>query len=143
MIALVLGALFAVITIAMVKDLSLPPRFFALAMVGLPIVYMGLAALAGDMQAIGLELLYGLPFLLVGVVCFRRGFKASGILVTAMWAAHAAYDVYHNMLVANAGVPGWYPALCLGFDLVIVVYLFFLVRWLPNYDISASQTPRR
>ena len=136
MVALVLGILVAVITIAMAKDLDLPPRSYAVGMVGLPLVYMLFALSVGDMRAMGLELAYGLPFIVAGVICFRRGFKGSGILVVALWGLHAAYDVYHHLLVANAGVPYWYPALCLGFDIMMVVYLLRLVSRQNGFDIT-------
>lgn len=140
MVPLVLGLLLAFIAIAMAKDLKLPLRAFALALAALPAFYMMFALLVGDLAALGLELLYGLPFIGIGILCYRRGFKASGFLVAALWALHAAYDVYHPMLVANAGVPGWYPVLCLGFDILIVSYLIGQVVRLPNFDIFPNQT---
>jgi hypothetical protein len=134
MVPLVLGVLLAVIAVAMAKDVKLPLRGFAVGMIVLPLVYMGFALLVGDMAAMGWEFLYGLPYFIVGVLLYRRGFAGSGLLVVALWALHAAYDVYHHALVDNAGVPGWYPALCLGFDLVMVVYLAVAVAKLPKFD---------
>lgn len=138
MVPFTLGLLLAGIAIAMVKDVKLSPRAYGVALVVLPAIYMLFAALAGDIGAMALEFIFGLPFFIVGLICARRGFKYSGLLVLGLWMAHAAYDVYHPMLVANAGVPGWYPALCFAFDLVIVVYLFMLVTKMPNYDITAE-----
>ena len=140
MVALVLGILLAIIAIAMAKDVTLPPRAFALAMLILPAIYMLFALLAGDGTAMAWELVYGLPFIGFGLLCFTRGFKASGILVVALWALHAAYDVYHHALVANAGVPGWYPAFCFGFDVMMVIYLARLVAHQKNFDIYASDS---
>lgn len=137
MVALTLGIIIAFIAIAMAKDLELPPRAFAVSLVALPGVYMLFALSVGDMAALGLELAYGLPYFVFGYVCFTRGFKGSGFVVTALWIIHAAYDVYHHALVDNAGVPGWYPAFCLGFDLMMVVYLTRLVARQKQFDIFA------
>ena len=136
MVALILGLLIAFIAIAMAKDVGLPPRAFALGMVVLPAIYMLFALMVGDMGAMALEFAYGLPYFVLGVICFKRGFKGSGLLVVALWAVHAAYDVFHHVLVANAGVPFWYPALCLGFDIMMVVYLLRLVSRQKGFDIT-------
>lgn len=136
MVALIIGLLLGFIAIAMAKDIDLPPRGFALALVVLPLVYMLFALMVGDGHALVLEFAYGLPFFIFGIVCFIRGFKGSGLLVISLWVLHAAYDVYHHMLVANAGVPFWYPALCLGFDMMMVIYLIRLVSRQRGFDIS-------
>lgn len=135
MVPLTLGIIIAFIAIAMAKDLQLPPRTFALSLLALPAVYMVFALSVGDMHAFGLELAYGLPYFVSGYVCFTRGFKGSGILVVALWMGHAVYDIYHHVLVTNAGMPGWYPAFCLGFDLIMVVYLSRLVMRQKQFDI--------
>lgn len=138
MVPFTLGLLLAGIAIAMVKDVKLPPRTYAIGMFVLPMIYILFALLGGDMAAMGVEFLYGLPFFLIAFICAKRGFKGSGLLVVALWALHAAYDVYHPVLVDNAGVPGWYPAFCFAFDLVMVVYVLMLVTKMPNYDIAAG-----
>ena len=139
MVAFVLGFLIAGIAIAMAKDVKLPPRGFAIGMAVLPAVYMLFALLAGDMRAIGLEFLYGLPFFIIAFVATKNGFKASGIVVVALWGAHGAYDVYHHLLVDNAGVPGWYPVFCLAFDAAILAYLSVMIFTLRDMDIIAGQ----
>lgn len=136
MVALTLGLLIAFIAIAMAKDVGLTPRAFAIGLVALPGIYMFFALMAGDMSAMALEFAYGLPYFIGGILCFKRGFKGSGLLVVALWAAHAAYDVYHHLLVANAGVPFWYPALCLGFDIMMVLYLARLVSRQNDFNIQ-------
>ena len=136
MVALILGLLIALIAIAMAKDIDLPPRGFALALAALPLFYMLFALMVGDGHAMALEFAYGLPFFILGTLCFIRGFKGSGLLVVGLWALHAAYDIYHPILVENAGVPGWYPALCLGFDMMMVIYLLHLVSRQSAFNIS-------
>ena len=136
MVALILGLLIAFIAIAMAKDVGLPPRAFALSLTVLPAIYMLFALMVGDLGAMALEFAYGLPYFMLGYLCFKRGFKGSGMVVVALWALHAVYDVYHHLLVANAGVPFWYPALCLGFDIMIVMYLLRLVSRQNGFDIT-------
>lgn len=139
MVPLIVGILIAIIAISMAKDLQLRPRAYAIALVALPCVYMMFGLSAGDIGATALEFAFGLPFFIIGYVCYKKGFKASGILVTALWALHAAYDIFHHMLVANDGVPGWYPAFCFGFDVMIIIYLARLVWQQPNFDINSER----
>ena len=136
MLSLILGLLIGFIAIAMAKDVEVKPRAFALGLAALPLFYMLFALMVGDIGAMALEFAYGLPFFVLGVLCFKRGFKGSGFVVIALWALHAAYDVYHHLLVANAGVPFWYPALCLGFDMMMVIYLLRLVTRQRDFDIT-------
>lgn len=143
MVPFTLGLLLAGIAIAMVKDVKLPLRSYGIALAVLPAIYILFALLAGDGAAMGWEFLFGLPFFIMAYFCAKRGFHYSGLAVLGLWIAHAAYDVYHSALVDNAGVPGWYPALCFAFDLVIVVYLFMAVTKLPHFDITASPSEER
>ncbi|MGC6534511.1 MAG: hypothetical protein ACON4V_03060 [Parvibaculales bacterium] len=136
MLSLILGLLIGFIAIAMAKDVEVKPRAFALGLAALPLFYMLFALMVGDVGAMALEFAYGLPFFVLGVLCFKRGFKGSGFVVIALWVLHAAYDVYHHLLVANAGVPFWYPALCLGFDMMMVIYLLRLVTRQRDFDIT-------
>lgn len=136
MVALILGLLIAFIAIAMAKDVGLRPRGFALGLAVLPAIYMLFALMAGDMSATALEFAYGLPFFVLGYLCFKGGFKGSGLVVVGLWALQAAYDAYHHLLVANPGVPFWYPPFCLGFDIMMVLYLLRLVSRQKDFDIS-------
>jgi hypothetical protein len=38
-------------------------------------------------------------------------------------AAHGVQDLFHARLVANPGVPAWWPAFCLTYDLAAAGYL--------------------
>jgi len=44
------------------------------------------------------------------------GFRASAWIVVAALAGHGAMDAVHGHIVANAGVPAWWPAWCLAYD---------------------------
>ena len=55
------------------------------------------------------------------------GFKSSLWLVAAALAGHGAFDVVHPRLVANPGVPLWWPAFCLAFDVLIAAFLSLLL----------------
>ena len=98
-------------------------RILLLALVSLPSIYAAFALVDGDSGKAGLELLVGLPFLVAGVALFLN--RGRGVLAVAgaFWIAHGLFDVVREDWIGNDGVPGWYPAVCLGVDLVTGAYL--------------------
>lgn len=50
------------------------------------------------------------------------GFRHSPKWLAAGWALHVLWDVPLHTATDVAFVPGWYPLLCVGFDLVIAAY---------------------
>ncbi len=59
----------------------------------------------------------------VFVVAASLGFRRSLWLVVAALAGHGVLDLFHARLVANPGVPAWWPAFCLTYDVAAAGYL--------------------
>ncbi len=51
------------------------------------------------------------------------GFRRSLWLVVAALAAHGIFDWLHGAMIANPGVPPWWPQFCLAYDVVAAIYL--------------------
>ena len=86
--------------------------------------YYGLfAVMAGSVQILALESIAIVTFLAASIA----GFKRSLWLVVAALAAHGVYDFVHGQLIANPGVPLWWPAFCLAYDLAAAAYLAWLL----------------
>lgn len=81
------------------------------------------AVLGGSYQVLLLESLVGLVFLAAAVA----GFRASLWIAAAALTAHGVFDLVHGLLIANPGVPAWWPAFCLGFDVVAGVVVGYLL----------------
>lgn len=81
--------------------------------------YVLFAILGGSARAIVIESLITGVFALVATVGFRRNLW----LVAAGLVAHGAMDLVHGHLVANPGVPAWWPAWCMSYDVVAGAYL--------------------
>lgn len=109
---------------------------YALSLIILPLPYLVFALWASQSNVITLEFFYGLPFFAVGLLCLLFGFRGSAWLVAIMWLIHAPYDVYHSSLFVNDGVPGWYPLVCLGFDIAMGLYLILLANRLPDANLK-------
>lgn len=74
-------------------------------------------------------LLHGIPHLpleMLGLVLFTvaagLGLRIWPLLLGLAWIAHGAWD-YLLHVPAPAYVPSWYPVWCLGFDVVVGLYV--------------------
>lgn len=81
--------------------------------------YSLFAALGGSPHALLLESLVGAGFVVLAVVSFKRSLW----LAAAALTAHGIFDLSHSLLIDNPGVPAWWPAFCLAFDVVAGAYL--------------------
>jgi len=77
------------------------------------------AVMGGSGRAVVVETLVAAAFVLAASVGFRRSLW----LVVAALAAHGVQDAFHGRLVANPGVPAWWPAFCLTYDVAAAGYL--------------------
>ena len=59
------------------------------------------------------------------------GFRTTLWLVAAGFVAHAVFDLIHGALIANPGVPAWWPAFCLAYDLAAALGMALLLRLAP------------
>jgi hypothetical protein len=51
------------------------------------------------------------------------GFKFNPWILVAGLALHGVFDLVHGDLVLNPGVPGWWPAFCMSYDVAAAIYL--------------------
>jgi hypothetical protein len=51
------------------------------------------------------------------VIAAIAGFKSSAWIVVAALAGHGILDAVHGYVLENSGVPVWWPAFCLAYDL--------------------------
>ena len=94
----------------------------------LPLYYMAMGALASDSTAVMLELLYGLPYIALGIVLWRRTNPLALVLLGVAWLSHGLYDFFHDVFFVNPGVFAWYPVFCAVVDLAVGGYLILLAN---------------
>jgi hypothetical protein len=56
------------------------------------------------------------------------GFKSSAWIVVVALAGHGVFDAFHGYVIENAGVPPWWPAWCLAYDVGAAAGLAWLLR---------------
>jgi len=87
-------------------------------------LYALFAAMGASTQALVLESIAGVGFIVAAVF----GFKSSLWVVAAALAAHGIFDFIHGAVISNPGVPIWWPEFCLAYDVTAAAYLAWLLR---------------
>lgn len=85
--------------------------------------YVLFAAMGASTHTLLLETLVGVAFLAAAVI----GFRSSLWLVAVALAAHGVFDLLHGAIIANPGVPAFWPGFCSGYDIVAAGYLMWLL----------------
>lgn len=85
--------------------------------------YILFAVMGGSARALQLESLVATGFLALAVI----GFRTSLWIAAVALAGHGLFDLTHDRLIANAGVPSWWPAFCCAYDVVAAAYLAVLL----------------
>jgi len=89
----------------------------------------------GPVQALLLESAAAAVFLAAAVA----GFKSCLWLVVAALVGHGVFDLLHGGLIANPGMPPWWPGFCLAYDVAAAGYLGWL---LATRRTAAGPSPR-
>jgi hypothetical protein len=96
--------------------------FYPTVLVVIASYYVLFAVMGGSVHAMVVELVIMTAFLGVAVA----GFKSNLWLVAAALAAHGVFDFFHGHIVRNPGVPAWWPAFCLAYDITAAGFLAWL-----------------
>jgi hypothetical protein len=87
--------------------------------------YVLFAVMGGSTRALVVESIVMTAFVAIAVI----GFKFNVWLIVAALAGHGIFDFVHGYLVTNPGVPAWWPAFCLAFDVTAAAALaWFTIR---------------
>lgn len=123
--ALLIGAFlaFAVGLLATASGLDRDRAFYPTVTIVIASYYALFAVMGASTHALVLESLVGAVFLAVAVA----GFRTSLWVVALALAAHGIFDLAHGRVIANPGVPSWWPAFCLAFDMTAAAYLAWLL----------------
>lgn len=87
--------------------------------------YYILFAAMGSPPAIGVETAVAAGFLALAVT----GLRTSLWVVVLGLFAHGAMDAVHGALIANPGVPAWWPAFCGAADMALAAGLALRLRF--------------
>ena len=132
------GVAIGVLTIAVARLIRGQRWLYAIGLLVLPGLYALFALRAGEPAVGAREMIYGLPFVVAGLVLAFVSVRHSAVLVGAFWILHGLYDLTHGRFFTNPGVPGWYPIFCFSVDVVVGAYLLWLSRRIPEANLRQA-----
>ncbi|MFD0692606.1 hypothetical protein ACFQZT_00715 [Paenibacillus sp. GCM10027628] len=127
LIEVLVGISLGILSILLIHKVNGESWLYSAIVISLPLIYVTFALVAADYTAVVMELLFGAPFIIGGVACLIFRVKMSARIVGILWLVHAVFDIVHDRLFVNPGVPEWYPVFCAAVDVVIGAYLIQLV----------------
>ncbi|MEO6208752.1 MAG: hypothetical protein ABIQ10_01380 [Gemmatimonadaceae bacterium] len=113
--------------------------FFPTVLIVIAACYVLFAVIGGTPPTIIAESAMAAAFLFAATLGFRRNLW----LVVAALAAHGVFDVLHGIVIANPGVPVWWPTFCLSYDLTAAAFLAWTLHRDPHKRAPhTAATPR-
>ena len=98
--------------------------FYPTVMIVVASYYVLFAVMSGSVQTVVIESVVMTLFAAAAVA----GFKSSAWIVVAALAGHGVFDAaIHGHLIENVGVPAWWPAWCLAYDVGAAACLGWLL----------------
>ena len=76
------------------------------------------------------------------VIFAVTGFKKSVWITVAALSGHGVFDFFHHLIIHNPGVPVWWPAFCMSFDVIAGAFLAFLLLRHPESRPKLDAKPR-
>ncbi len=124
--ALLVGALLALAVglFATASGLDRDRAFYPTVTIVIASYYALFAVMGGSTNALVVECVAGVVFLAVAAF----GFRSSLWVVVLALAAHGGFDLVHGRIISNPGVPAWWPAFCLMYDVTAAAYLAWLLK---------------
>jgi hypothetical protein len=102
--------------------------FYPTVVIVIAAYYVLFAVMTGSLQTVLLECIGLAAFSIAAVV----GFKSSPWIVAAALAGHGLFDAVHGYILENPGVPVWWPAWCLSYDVGAGICLAWLLTREPR-----------
>ena len=125
-IEILLGILLAILSVLAVAKIypNKDHAFWRTGLIVAALIYVGFAVVGQSWEHLPLEVagvaIYGL---------FVWLSKRYALFWLALgWLFHVAWDLFLPVHSYAAFVPSWYPGICLGFDLVIAAYIFWVYQ---------------
>ena len=97
--------------------------FYPVVLIVIATLYLLFAVMGRSTVSLVAEAIPALVFVTMAVLGFRKTLW----IVVAGLALHGVFDFFHHAVIANPGVPVWWPGWCLAYDVVAAAYLAALI----------------
>jgi hypothetical protein len=128
--AAAMGLLLAIAIAALAKFTRFDQdrSFYATVLVIIASYYVLFAVLGGSSRALAWELVIAAAFSTIAIF----GALFLPILVGIGIIAHGLFDLVHDSIIENSGVPFWWPIFCGSVDVLLGVWVIALTASRPN-----------
>jgi hypothetical protein len=125
-VALLIGATLAVAVGLMTTAVGLDRdrALYPTVMIVIALYYVLFAVIGGSTPALLVDSMVASVFIAAAL----WGFRSSLWIVVVALFAHGILDLVHGRVIANPGVPDWWPPFCLTYDIVAAAYLAWLLK---------------
>jgi hypothetical protein len=127
---IVVGVLLAIAIAALAKVTRFDEErsFYSTVLVIIASYYVLFAVLGGSSHALVWELVIAVVFSTVAIIgaLFLPALVGTGII------AHGLFDLVHDRIIENSGVPTWWPTFCGSLDVLLGLWVITLTRSRPN-----------
>ena len=122
----VIGAVLAVVVALFARWVGLDRdgAFYPTVLIVVALYYVLFAAMSGSIATVAAESVVMSGFAIAAAV----GFRLSPWVTVLGLAGHGVLDAGHHLVITNTGVPEWWPAFCLAYDVTAAGALALLVR---------------
>jgi hypothetical protein len=126
----VIGIVLSVVVAVFAKSVGFDRdrAFYPTVTIVIAAYYVLFAVMSGSVQTVLVESIVMSGFAIAAVV----GFKSSAWIVVGALAGHGVFDALHGKVIENSGVPVWWPAWCLAYDLGAAACLAGLIKREPK-----------
>jgi hypothetical protein len=124
--AWITGIVLALLTAmsARVAGLDRDRAFYPTLVIVIASYYVLFAAMGASERVLAIEAGVTVAFAVVAIA----GFKSNLWLVAGALALHGVFDLVHGNVIANPGVPAWWPAFCSAYDVVLAACVAWVLR---------------
>lgn len=124
--AVVVGVLLAIAIAALAKFTRFDEdrSFYATVLVVIASYYVLFAVLDGSSHVLVWELVIAIAFSMVAIIgaLFLPTLVGTGII------AHGLFDLVHDVIIENSGVPTWWPSFCGSLDVLLGLWVITSLR---------------
>ena len=133
MIPVVIGLLLAVGIAALARFTRFDEdrSFYSTILVIIASYYVLFAVLDGSRHALGWELVIAVVFSTVAII----GALVLPALVGIGIIAHGLFDLVHDVLITNSGLPTWWPSFCGSVDVLRGLWVLLSTRSAPTWSL--------
>ena len=119
----VVGLLLAlgVVGLAMLVGFDRERAFYPTVVIVVASYYILFAAMGAHGRTLAAEIAVACGFTVLAIF----GYKRQPWMIVAGLVGHGVFDSVHHLLIANPGVPHWWPGFCLAFDVALGALLAF------------------